>query len=52
MTRAGEKLYREPDLGQGPSLWASLTHPDIRRGFRDVSRVIGTVLILLFVGWL
>ncbi len=52
MTRAGEKLYREDEDLNGSLVWALVTHPEFRRGFSDVARVLGTVLILLFVGLL
>jgi hypothetical protein len=47
MTRAGEKLYREPDDMPGSVLWALATHPETQRGFRDVARVLGIALFVV-----
>ncbi len=50
MTRAGEKLYRERDEPHGSVLWALVTHPVFRRGFRDLFRwsLLAVLVTVLF----
>lgn len=48
MTRAGNKLYREADEPRGSVLWALVTHPQFRRGFRATARLALWVLLALW----
>jgi hypothetical protein len=51
MTRAGEKLYRDEDEPRGSVVWALITHPQTRGGFRDTARVMMLVLVgMWFLG--
>lgn len=51
MTRAGDKLYREPDDMPGSVLWALVRNRQFRRGFRDAGRlIVGGVLIAYLLG--
>ncbi len=45
MTRAGEKLYAEPEKREGSALLTLITHPQTARGFRDTTRVMLLVLV-------
>jgi hypothetical protein len=51
VTRAGEKLYSEPGEPRRSVFVALIRHPDFRRGFRDMLRllVVGAIA-LVFLG--
>lgn len=47
MTRAGEKLYPQPDEPHGSVLWAFISHPLFLRGMWDVTRLLVVVALLV-----